>query len=179
MTDKKAEARIQRTFRIPKNIDAKFTKYAADQGMNLTETFIFLLKSALGEHTNAYVFLDDACPALVYLNKGFYCAIKAPNIKMLGDGSAEDSAKVCKACQQLKGIISQADLAAQLSKSNYQVDIPYCAKGGKLDPNLKKIYCPTIGNWKKITQCSGEQGRRFDFYRVIKADARLAASEKR
>lgn len=181
-SEKKASSsvkKILRAFRIPPLLDEKFVHYAQDLEKNFTDAFIFLLESALGEHENPFKWLDDACPALVHLEEGFFCAIKAPAIRKLGNAERSDASKVCGACKSLHGIKEKAALATQLMKSDYTVLIPYCKKGGVFDESLKNVICPENGRRKRVDYCTDKIGRKCPSFKYIQADARLATSDKR
>jgi len=166
-------ARKTRTIRLGEELDAKLTELAQSLDKNLTDTFIHLLETYLGRDSNQYEFLDKACPALIHSDDGFYCAFKVPRAKpwKIITGSSDDARKVCTSCKMMEPYREAQRQLEQLRKSGYTVDIPYCAKGGKIRENLKQIWCPQIGDWKPIKYCE-----KCEFYRVIHADARLAAS---
>lgn len=165
--------KTRRTFRVDRDLDESFSLLAKNLDLNLTDTFVHILKQALGENTNAFKFLDDNCPALIHAEDGFYCAFKLPRSKpfKLLDGTAQDAAKACRACKELKGLRDQAAFAERLQRSNYTVELPFCAKGGKVKQNLKAIWCPIQGDEKRIEFC-----KKCNYYRVTYVDARLAAS---
>ena len=134
--------KTRRTFRIDGELDAKLIELAQALDKNLTETFIHLLETYIGRDTNQYEFLDEACPALQHLEEGFYCCFKVPKGKpwKLGDGSQDDARKICSSCTVMEPYREAQAQLAKLRKSGYTVDIPYCAKGGKVKENLKQIF---------------------------------------
>ena len=166
-------------FRPSKELEDKIIALAESKGKNIADTIRDLLESATrGEDPNRYAWLEKSCPALVHLNEGFYCAIHAPTAKALGDASNEDAKKVCKACQEIKGIIDKAAQTDKLLKAGYTVEVPYCMGKGIVRENLKTVWCPKIGNERPIEICekAGINGKRCEYFRLIKADARLKTS---
>jgi len=160
-------------FRVDEELFDKLDELQQTLGKNRTDTFIHLLETYIGRDSNQYEFLDTACPAIQHLEDGFHCCFKVPRAKpwKLGDGGQDDARKICSSCKMMEPYREAQRQLDKLRKSGYTVDIPYCSRGGKVRENLKTIWCPKSGDDKSITYC-----QKCDFYRVIHADARLAAS---
>lgn len=165
---------VKRNFRISDELDQKLQEISKALDKNLTETFVHLLEAYLGRDSNQYQFLDKACPALIHGDEGFFCAFKLPRARpfKILSGSPDDARKACASCETMKPYQEAVQQLDKLKQSGYTVDIPYCARGGIVNENLKTIRCPKNGFETQVTGCA----KNCDFYRVIHADARLAAS---
>lgn len=140
--------KTRRTFRYPGDLDDKFIEIATALGKDMSATFVHLLETYLGRDSNQYQFLDDACPALVHLEDGFFCVIKAPQQKRLGDGGADDARKICAAHNE---ILKRAELQKLLEQGG---DAHYhsCGAAGLIhphDPDL--IQCPYVTSMEHVS----------------------------
>ena len=155
------------TVRVDPEVKAHLMMLAEENGLNLTEYMLELIKRNV--NVTDYTFLDGACDMLVHISAGFHCAIKAPRVVMLGDGDKKDAQKICGVCPKARALHEKANKLNTLLKSGYQVEIPYCAKGGIVNPSLKTIHCPRSGFETQVTGCA----KNCDYYRSVYADARL------
>jgi len=157
------------TARLPESTDEKLRDLAEARGKNLTDTIVEIIEIASTQpdfftqreaSTPRYQWLDDACPALVYLHQddedkeGFYCVEKAPHQKKLGDGSDTDARRICEAHQAIKGIITTNEKLTKLIQEGFTFRVPYCMNdGSKVTSDLQRIWCPIIGEYRPVTTC--------------------------
>lgn len=170
--------RTPKTYNLPDDIIDRLKSLSKARGKNYTDTIIDLIENA-EKPTPRYQWLDDACPGLVYLHQddtkkeGFYCVHKAPTQKKLGDGSPEDARKICEACQTIKGIITSNQQLTKQLKDGFTVRIPFCTNGGKLTPDLQRIWCPISTDYKTVTKCKTlRNGANCKYLRWINAEAK-------
>lgn len=139
-----------RSLRVPDDLDDKLVKKAEMDGASLSSVMLSILEKAFNDE---YKFLDAACPALVHLNDGFYCAEKAPTHRKLGDGSGHDARLICEAHDTLKGVLSEIKKLRAQHEQGVTLHLPVCRKGGYMSDDMKKLYCPLNGGWMSITRC--------------------------
>lgn len=143
-----------RSFRAPEELDDKIQALAESKQKTYSDTLIELLTAATsGGDPNRYAWLETInCPALVHLEDGFQCVIKAPQQKRLGDGSNEDAHKICQAHKKL---LAENPLKTPILDAAKGIFYS-CGLGGKTDPeNPEYVSCPMSKslNPHRYTQC--------------------------
>jgi hypothetical protein len=137
-----------RAFRLEPELDDKLSALAESQSKDVTAILVELITAATrGEDPNRYAWLEtSSCSALVHIEDGFYCAIKAPQHKKLGDGSNEDAHKICEAHKKL---LAEKPIKAATPSTNDPKGIFYsCGLGALTDPERPEYVksCPMSQN---------------------------------
>jgi len=138
-----------RGFRISTELDEKLTALLDAKGKNLQDLMAELIEQATrGEDPARYEWLDKACPALAHLEDGFFCLIKAPNQKKLGNGMKEDARECCEKCQAVKSKALQRE-------GNVQYHT--CSMGGVTKPDdNEQVICPygrSVTEYRSFKTC--------------------------
>jgi len=151
-----------KSFRASKELDKALQNVSSELGLTISDTIIKLLEESLNlrekDKDSDSTFLKNACPALVELEDGYHCVIKAPQQKKLGDGSLKDARLICEAHDEIMKLKNENQLLKnELSKVKV-IKIPSCMLGGRLSEDGTQIHCPRgnvnrnvdVENWCKI-----------------------------
>lgn len=115
------------------------------------------------ERVNAFAMLDEACPALQFVDDTFLCIWsqpgRPPQTKKLSK-TLEGARQFCLGCTKTREIREGiADYETQIrtmkerAKQGVILKVPSCIEGGSVSEDLKKLYCRRTTRWMKVSKC--------------------------
>jgi len=126
-------------------------KYMNENGLSQSEAIIKIIDVALNME-NRYEPLDDACPALTFIDDHYECTwgrlANTPNTKNLGktDEAKDNRCRACKKTLEMTGKLDELEALKEQTKKGIVVTIPSCSNyGSRVNENMERIWCPKIG----------------------------------
>lgn len=143
------------SFKPPKELRRKILELAESDFGGITAQALNHIAEKHFNMENQYATLDDACPALCFIDDHYECRWgrmgKTPDMKKIGK-TIEAVNEGCSACRKTLDMTEKlATMTEQLERGKV-IQLPSCRRGAKLNEDMTELFCPEIGKWRPIKE---------------------------